>query len=101
MLFLLVLHQRLDCLYRSAKQIESENASVLVPEKTIPAENLIQVVLFLMDHNTSRFELVKFDLDSSKARLNEILKEIPNVATDETLRAKRYVAICSRKGAEM
>jgi len=80
---------------------ESENASVLVPEKTIPAENLIQVVLFLTDNTKSRFELVKFDLDSSKARINEMLNEIPNLATDETLRAKKYVAICSRKGAEM
>jgi len=80
---------------------ESENASDLVPDKTILAENLIQVMLFVSDRTTRRFELVKFDLDSSKARLYEILKEIPNVATDETLRSKKYVAICSRKGEEL
>eukprot|EP00586_Coscinodiscus_wailesii_P016231 CAMPEP_0172518838 /NCGR_PEP_ID=MMETSP1066-20121228/291045_1 /TAXON_ID=671091 /ORGANISM="Coscinodiscus wailesii, Strain CCMP2513" /LENGTH=795 /DNA_ID=CAMNT_0013301297 /DNA_START=98 /DNA_END=2485 /DNA_ORIENTATION=- len=70
------------------------------PEETM-ISNLVQIILLLMDPTTRRFELLQLEFDAAKAIVQDLLSQIPNSASEESLRDQKYDGICTIEGEEM
>ena len=68
-------------------------------EKTTKASSL-EVILLLMDPSSRRFELLQLEFDSDKARVSDILAQIPLSVTEEAIRKQKYKGICDKNGNE-
>ena len=68
------------------KSVNSANGSRSAPPK--PSLPTLQLVLLLMDPKTRRFELLQLEFDSDKARVSDILAQIPISVTEPLLENK-------------
>ena len=62
---------------------------------------LIHVILFLMNPNTRKFEILLLDFDASKARVKELLAQVPTAANEESFRTQRFSGVANADGREM
>lgn len=83
---------------RSVATTETGSIPVGSPEKPLL---MLKVVLLLMDPTTRRFELLQLEFDSMKALVSDVLAQIPESVTEESLRKQSYKAICGKDGIEM
>lgn len=85
-------------------KVESSSASVSSaspakppPESTPPPEaaetTSLQLVLLLMDPLTRRFELLQLEFDSMRARVVDIIAQIPVSVTEEAIRRQEYEGV--------
>jgi hypothetical protein len=61
----------------------------------------LKVVLLLMDPQTHRFEIIKYEFDSLKALVSDVLAQIPVSVTEDALRKQAYSGVCGHAGEEM
>ena len=62
---------------------------------------LIQVIQLLIDPASRRFELLQLEFHSLTTTVEDILKQIPLSATEESLRTISYKYVCDANGKEM
>jgi hypothetical protein len=73
------------------------------PPKTQPEPEVtsLQLVLLLMDPSTRRFELLQLEFDSMRARVVDIIAQIPISVTEEAIREQEYVGVIGEDGKFM
>mmetsp|Transcript_28313 Transcript_28313/g.83332 ORF Transcript_28313/g.83332 Transcript_28313/m.83332 type:complete len:336 (-) Transcript_28313:353-1360(-) len=62
---------------------------------------LIHMVLFLIDSNATRFEILLLNFDSSRARVWDVLKQIKVSSKDDFFLKHRFSGIADEEGYEM
>jgi hypothetical protein len=67
----------------------SANAKVEKPRTALT----LQLVLLLMDPSTRRFELLQLEFDSDKARVSDVLAQIPISVTEAAIRSQIYQGV--------
>lgn len=70
------------------------------PAPAAAAAPSLQVVLLLMDPTTRRFELLQLEFDSDKAKVSDILSQIPVSVTEEAIKKQQYRGVMDRDSAE-
>ena len=78
----------------------SQAPSVVKEEVPKATKASLEVVLLLMDPSTRRFELLQLEFDSDKARVSDILAQIPLSVTEEAIRKQKYKGVCDKNGKE-
>lgn len=71
------------------------------PPTDEPAEaevTSLQLVLLLMDPSTRRFELLQLEFDSMRARVVDIIAQIPISVTEEAIRGQEYEGVIDEAG---
>ncbi len=75
-------------------QKTSETSS---PSKTAPVTEIetlsLELVLLLLDPTTRRFELLQLEFDSLRARVVDILAQIPVSVTEDSIRNQQYEGV--------
>ncbi|CAJ1936183.1 unnamed protein product [Cylindrotheca closterium] len=61
----------------------------------------LQLVLLLMDPSTRRFELLQLEFDSDKARVSDIIAQIPISVTEPSIRSQQYEGVVDASGTSM
>ena len=61
-------------------------------ESKIPS---LHLVVLLLDLSTRRFELLQLEFDSMKARVSDIIAQIPISATEESIKKQQYEGVIS------
>lgn len=61
----------------------------------------LQLVLLLMDPSTRRFELLQLEFDSDKARVSDIIAQIPISVTEQSIRSQQYEGVVEASGSVM
>eukprot|EP00526_Cylindrotheca_closterium_P013969 CAMPEP_0113624820 /NCGR_PEP_ID=MMETSP0017_2-20120614/12807_1 /TAXON_ID=2856 /ORGANISM="Cylindrotheca closterium" /LENGTH=344 /DNA_ID=CAMNT_0000534887 /DNA_START=201 /DNA_END=1235 /DNA_ORIENTATION=- /assembly_acc=CAM_ASM_000147 len=61
----------------------------------------LQLVLLLMDPSTRRFELLQLEFDSDKARVSDIIAQIPISVTEQSIRSQQYEGVVDASGTIM
>jgi len=61
----------------------------------------LQLVLLLMDPSTRRFELLQLEFDSVRARVVDILAQIPLSVTEEAIKKQEYEGVINETGKSM
>jgi len=61
----------------------------------------LQLVLLLMDPSTRRFELLQLEFDSDKARVSDIIAQIPISVTETSIRSQQYEGVVEASGSTM
>lgn len=61
-------------------------------ESEIPS---LQLVLLLLDPSTRRFELLQLEFDSMRARVVDIIAQIPMSVTEEAIKKQQYEGVIS------
>jgi hypothetical protein len=61
----------------------------------------LQLVLLLMDPSTRRFELLQLEFDSDKARVSDIIAQIPISVTEQSIRSQQYEGVVDASGTTM
>ncbi|KAL3938287.1 MAG: hypothetical protein SGBAC_006769 [Bacillariaceae sp.] len=61
----------------------------------------LQLVLLLMDPSTRRFELLQLEFDSDKARVSDIIAQIPISVTEPSIRSQSYEGVVDASGTIM
>lgn len=62
---------------------------------------ILKVVLLLMDPASRRFELLQLEFDSQKARVSDVLAQIPISVTEAALREQSYIGITGVDAIDM
>ena len=83
----------------NSKDLKSEELTEQM-ENALEGDPL-EIVLLLMDAETRRFELLQLEFDSNRALVRDIIAQIPDSVTEESLRHKTYTSICDSKGNVM
>lgn len=73
------------------------------PEQTSSKEKVmtLQLVLLLMDPTTRRFELLQLEFDSDKARVSDIIAQIPISVTEASIKNQEYEGVVDESGTTM
>ena len=66
--------------------------------KPVPS---LQLVLLLMDPTSRRFELLQLEFDSDKAKVSDIISQIPVSVTEDAIRKQKYVSVVDCHQNEM
>jgi hypothetical protein len=61
----------------------------------------LELVLLLMDPATRRFELLQLEFDSDKARVSDILAQIPFSVTEDAIRQQEYEGVFDESAKKM
>eukprot|EP00980_Cylindrotheca_fusiformis_P002953 scaffold683_cov124-Cylindrotheca_fusiformis.AAC.22 len=61
----------------------------------------LQLVLLLMDPTTRRFELLQLEFDSDKARVSDIIAQIPISVTEASIKNQQYDGVVDATGTTM
>jgi hypothetical protein len=77
---------------------KAEIAATTQPEAETTS---LQLVLLLMDPSTRRFELLQLEFDSVRARVVDIIAQIPFSVTEEAIRGQEYVGVINEEGKLM
>jgi len=73
---------------------ENDNKKVGAKEEASVGKALtLQLVLLLMDPSTRRFELLQLEFDSDKAKVSDILAQIPISVTEASIRHQKYQGV--------
>jgi hypothetical protein len=67
---------------------------------TLPPPSL-QVVLLLMDPSSRRFELLQLEFDSEKAKVSDIMAQIPISVTEDVIRKQKYQGVVDARATHM
>jgi hypothetical protein len=67
---------------------------------TLPSPSL-QVVLLLMDPSSRRFELLQLEFDSEKAKVSDIMAQIPISVTEDVIRKQKYQGVVDARATHM
>jgi hypothetical protein len=88
---------------RSSTRSVSDNASVAsVPTSATPSAatsspgvtvSSLQLVLLLVDPSTRRFELLQLEFDSQRARVADIIAQIPVSVTEDAIKKQEYEGV--------
>jgi hypothetical protein len=76
-----------------SEEIQVETNPMSSQPAPIPS---LEVILLLMDPSTRRFELLQLEFDSDKARVSDILAQIPLSVTEEAIRKQEYNGVCDK-----
>jgi hypothetical protein len=73
------------------------------PESAVIAQAAasLQLVLLLMDPATRQFELLQLEFDSDKARVSDIVSQIPVYVTEGPIRQQNYVGVFDETAKKM
>jgi hypothetical protein len=71
------------------------------PEETKEKAMTLQLVLLLMDPTTRRFELLQLEFDSDKARVSDIIAQIPISVTESSIKNQQYEGVVDESGKTM
>lgn len=66
-----------------------------------PAVTSLQLVMLLMDPQSRRFELLQLEFDSDKARVSDVIAQIPLSVTEPTLKALSFTGVIDSSGKVM
>jgi hypothetical protein len=61
----------------------------------------LQLVLLLMDPASRRFELLQLEFDSVKARVSDIISQIPVSVTEAAIRQQKYEGVLDDSAHKM
>jgi len=61
----------------------------------------VRIVLLLMDHESRRFELLLLKFNSRRAKVSDVLSQIPVSGAEELLRLQKYSGIVGKDRVEM
>jgi len=61
----------------------------------------LQLVMLLMDPKSRRFELLQLEFDSDKARVSDVIAQIPLSVTEETLKTLAFAGVIDASGKVM
>lgn len=78
------------------KYIEEEHAEVAT--SYTPS---LQLVLLLMDPSSRRFELLQLEFDSGKAKVSDIMAQIPVSVTEDVIRKQKYSGVVNAQATHM
>jgi len=73
---------------------DSKSVASTIASKKSQKRTFLQVVLLLMDPVTRRFELLQLEFDSAKAKVSDILRQIPLAVTEDIIRTIKYTGVC-------
>jgi hypothetical protein len=71
------------------------------PEQTNEKAMTLQLVLLLMDPTTRRFELLQLEFDYDKARVSDIIAQIPISVTEASIKNQQYEGVVDESGKTM
>jgi hypothetical protein len=71
------------------------------PGETKEKAMTLQLVLLLMDPTTRRFELLQLEFDSDKARVSDIIAQIPISVTEASIKNQQYEGVVDESGTTM
>eukprot|EP00568_Trieres_chinensis_P016902 CAMPEP_0183328396 /NCGR_PEP_ID=MMETSP0160_2-20130417/84258_1 /TAXON_ID=2839 ORGANISM="Odontella Sinensis, Strain Grunow 1884" /NCGR_SAMPLE_ID=MMETSP0160_2 /ASSEMBLY_ACC=CAM_ASM_000250 /LENGTH=383 /DNA_ID=CAMNT_0025496555 /DNA_START=106 /DNA_END=1257 /DNA_ORIENTATION=- len=63
--------------------------------------DLIHVILFLMNPNTRKFEILLLDFEIARARVRDVLAQIPVAAKEESFKTQRFSRVADVDGCEL
>lgn len=86
------------------KSKSTKTESPAKAKKETPAKKAgpsLQLVLLLMDPATRRFELLQLEFDSDKARVSDIIAQIPVSVTEAAIRQQKYDGVIDQTAVKM
>lgn len=85
----------------ASASIAASTASESARSTTAKSQPSLQLVLLLMDPKTRRFELLQLEFDSERARVVDIIAQIPESVTEEAIRLQEYDGVIAEAGQLM
>lgn len=80
---------------------DEKHVEIQFPTPSTPSTPSLQLVLLLMDPSSRRFELLQLEFDSEKAKISDVMAQIPISVTEDVIRKQKYQGVVDAHATHM